>query len=56
MMPEGSPSEFTKTLYGYEPENISEVAIPTPFDSTLEDLKGRAESSPSFTHFTQKLQ
>jgi hypothetical protein len=56
MMPEGRPSEFTRTLYGYEPEDISGVVILTPFYSALEDLKGRAESSPSFTHLTQKLQ
>ncbi len=42
MMPEGRPSEFTKTLYGCEPEKISEAVMLTAFDSTLEDLKGRA--------------
>ncbi len=51
MMPEGSPSEFTKTLYGCEPEDISEVVILTPFDSTLEDLKGRADRVKEFRGF-----
>lgn len=30
MMPEKNPSEFTKTLYGCEPEDIAEVVIRTP--------------------------
>ncbi len=51
MMPEGSPGEFTRTLYGCEPEDISEVVILTPFDSTLEDLKGRAENVKEFRGF-----
>lgn len=41
MMPEKNPSEFTKTLYGCEPEDIAEVVIRTPYDSTLEDLRGK---------------
>jgi hypothetical protein len=56
MMPEGRPSEFTRTLYGCEQEDISGVVILTPLYSAHEDLKGRAESLPSCTHFTQKLQ
>ncbi len=51
MMPEGSPSEFTQTLYGCEPEDISEVVILTPFDSTLKDLKARAEKVTEFRGF-----
>ena len=51
MMPEGSPSEFTRTLYGCEPEDISEVLILTPYDSTLEDLKSRADRVKEFGGF-----
>ena len=51
MMPEENPSEFTKTLYGCEPEDISEVVILTPFDSTLEDLKGKADNVKEFRGF-----
>ena len=51
MMPESSPSEFIKTLYGCEPGDISEVVILTPFDSTLEDLKGKAENVKEFEGF-----
>ena len=51
MMPEGSPSEFTKRLYGCEPEDISEVVIMTPFDSTLEDLREKADDVKEFKGF-----
>ncbi len=51
MMPEGSPSEFTKWLYGCEPEDISEVVIMTPFDSTLEDLREKADDVKEFKGF-----
>jgi len=51
MMPEKNPSEFTKTLYGCEPEDISEVVILTPFDSTLDDLKGKADNVKEFSGF-----
>ena len=51
MIPEGSPSEFTRTLYGCEPEDIAETVIMTPFDSTLEDLKGKAEDVKEFRGF-----
>ncbi len=51
MMPERSPSEFTKRLYGCEPEDISEVVIMTPFDSTLEDLREKADDVKEFKGF-----
>ena len=51
MMPERSPGEFTRTLYGCEPGDISEIVIMTPFDSTLEDLKGKAENVTEFSGF-----
>ena len=51
MMPEGSPSEFTKRLYGCEPEDISEVVIMTPFDSTLEGLREKADDVKEFKGF-----
>ena len=53
MMPEGSPSEFTRKLYGCEPEDISEVVLLTPFDSTLNDLKARAEGVNEFKGFCE---
>jgi uridine phosphorylase len=51
MMPDTNPSEFTKTLYGCDPKDISEVVILTPFDSTLEDLKGKADDVKEFRGF-----
>jgi uridine phosphorylase len=51
MMPEKTPSEFTKTLYGCEPEDISEVVFLTPFDSTLEGLKVKADNVKEFSGF-----
>ena len=41
MMPKENSSEFTKTIYGCDQENNSEVVILTPYDSTLDDLKGK---------------
>ena len=52
-MPEGSPSEFTMKLYGCEPEDISEVVLLTPFDSTLNDLKARAGGVSEFKGFCE---
>jgi uridine phosphorylase len=52
-MPERSPSEFTRKLYGCEPEDISEVVLLTPFDSTLNDLKARAEGVTEFKGFCE---
>jgi uridine phosphorylase len=52
-MPEGSSNEFTRKLYGCEPEDISEVVLLTPFDSTLNDLKARAEGVNEFKGFCE---
>ena len=51
MMPEGGLGEFTRMLYGCEPEDISEVVILTPFDSTLDALRDRVSHGFSVPGF-----
>lgn len=42
MMPEGDPSDFTKTFYGCEADEIAKAVILTPIEATIEALKLRA--------------
>ncbi|MGD2201253.1 MAG: hypothetical protein PVJ38_06465 [Candidatus Bathyarchaeota archaeon] len=45
MMPEGNPDEFTRVFYGCRADQISEVAILTPMESTVEALSERADDT-----------
>jgi uridine phosphorylase len=51
MMPDGDPNSFTRVLYGCEADEIAEVALLTPMDSTLEALKLKAENVNEFKGF-----
>ncbi len=51
MMPEGDPNEYTRILYGCEADEIAEVVLLTPLDSTPESLKLKAENVTEFKGF-----
>lgn len=43
MMPEGDPSVFTRSFYGCEADEVEEIVLLTPMNSTLEAIKLRAK-------------
>jgi uridine phosphorylase len=51
MISERDPNVFTRILYGCEANEIAEVVLLTPMDSTLEALKLKAEDVKEFKGF-----
>ena len=43
MIPKGDPSIYTRSLYGCEAAEVSDVVILTPIDDIMEGLRERGE-------------